>query len=161
MQEGATPFLNSTHHDCFQELNLPLYELHTGNNPNCRQPSPGELCNLRSCCSRRKGCHPLITLKVQFLLVEADFPSTPPTAGAGSRCRSSGCCGMALGGSREAVPMAMEAPQSQILFPRQGKTQPSRTSCCRAPWFSEEKFPSRSLMKCCNSDGSQPPACAP
>lgn len=30
------------------------------------QPSPGELCNLGISCSRKKGCHPLIILKIHF-----------------------------------------------------------------------------------------------
>ena len=127
--------------------------------PNCRQPSLGELCNLGSSCSRREGCHPLIILKIQFLLLEADFPWMPPATGAGGRHRCSSCCGTVLGGNREAVPRPMEPPQS--LFPRQGKAQLSGTSCCRAPRFPKAKFPSRSLMRCPSSEGSQPPAWAP
>lgn len=107
-------------------------------------------------CSRRKGCHPLLILKTQFLLLEADSPCMPPATGAGGRHRCSSWVG-----NREAVPRPMEAPQSHLLFPRQAKMQLSRASCCRAPRFPEAKFPPRSLVKCPSSDGPQPPAWAP
>lgn len=100
--------------------------------------------------------NPLILLKIHLL--EAYFPWMPPATGAGG---SSSYCGTALRANREAVPRPVEVPQSHLLLPRQGKTQPSRTSCCTPPRFPKAKFPSSSPMKCPRSDESQPSAWAP
>lgn len=83
---------------------------------NCRQPSLGELCNLGSSCSRRKGCHPLLILKTQFLLLEADFPCMPPATGAGGRHR----CSSWVGAERQ-CPGPWRHPRAISYFPDEQK----------------------------------------
>lgn len=118
--------------------------------PNCRQhfreavqpqePFPG-----------RKGCHPLIILRLWFL--EADLPCIPTTTVAGKRLDAAE--------SREAVPRPIEIPQRHFLSPGPWKTQSSRASGCRSSRFPKANFSFSSIMKCPSTDGPQLPSETP